>query len=39
LVRSNRLQEALADFNELLSGNPQNRDAQAELRALKSKMG
>ncbi len=39
LARSNRLPEALADFNELLSGNPQNRDAQAELRQLKSKMG
>ena len=39
LARSNRLPEALADFNELLAGNPQNRDAQAELRQLKSKIG
>jgi Flp pilus assembly protein TadD len=38
LVRSNQPQEALADFNELLAGNPQNRDAQAEVRNLK-KMG
>ena len=37
-ARSNRLQEALADFNELLAGNPQNRDAQAELRAVQSKI-
>jgi hypothetical protein len=39
LARTNRFQEALADLNELLAGNPQNRDAQAELRALKLKMG
>jgi len=37
LSRTNRYQEALADFNELLAGNPQNRDAQAEVRHLKSK--
>jgi hypothetical protein len=39
LARTNRFQEALADLNELLAGNPQNRDAQAELRTLKAKMG
>jgi tetratricopeptide (TPR) repeat protein len=37
LSRTNRFQEALADFNELLAANPQNRDAQAEVRHLKSK--
>ena len=36
-VRSNRAKEAAADFNELLAGNPNNRDAQAELRAIKAK--
>lgn len=35
--RTNRFQEALVDFNELLASNPQNRDAQAEVRHLKSK--
>lgn len=35
--RTNRYQEALADFNELLAANPQHRDAQAEVRHLKSK--
>jgi tetratricopeptide (TPR) repeat protein len=38
LARANRNAEALADFNELLASNPQHRDAQAELRQLKSKM-
>lgn len=38
LVRTNRLQEALADFNELLGSNPQHREAQAELRQLKTRM-
>ena len=38
LARSNRLQEARADFDEVLAGNPQNREAQAELRALDTKM-
>jgi tetratricopeptide (TPR) repeat protein len=38
LVRTNRLQEALADFNELLRSNPQHREAQAELRQLKTRM-
>jgi hypothetical protein len=37
LSRTNRYQEALADFNELLAANPQHRDAQAEVRHLKSK--
>ena len=37
LSRTNRYQEALADFNELLASNPQHRDAQAEVRHLKSK--
>jgi hypothetical protein len=35
--RTNRVQEALVDFNEVLATNPQNRDAQAELRHLKSR--
>jgi cytochrome c-type biogenesis protein CcmH/NrfG len=35
--RTNRYQEALVDFNELLASNPQHRDAQAEVRHLKSK--
>jgi hypothetical protein len=35
--RMNRVQEALGDLNEVLASNPQNRDAQAELRNLKSK--
>lgn len=37
LSRTNRYQEALADFNELLAANPQHRDAQAEVRHIKSK--
>ena len=37
LSRTNRYQEALVDFNELLAANPQHRDAQAEVRHLKSK--
>jgi hypothetical protein len=36
-ARVNRVQEALVDLNELLASNPQHRDAQAELRNLKSK--
>jgi hypothetical protein len=36
-ARTNRPSEALADFNELLSSNPQHRDALAEVRQLKSK--
>ena len=39
LVRSNRLQEAVLDFTELLAGNPHHREAQAELRAVKQKLG
>ena len=38
LARTHRFQEALADFNELLAGNPQHREAANELRGLKSKM-
>ncbi len=38
-VRVNRFEEAVADFSELLAGNPQHREAQAELRAIKSRMG
>ena len=37
LVRTNRLPEALNDFNELLSTNPHHREAQAEVRELKAK--
>lgn len=37
-ARTNRHHEALADFNELLGSNPQHREAQAEVRQLKSKM-
>ena len=38
LVRTNRLPEALNDFNELLSANPHHREAQAEVRQLKAKV-
>lgn len=38
-VRKNSFEEALADFNELLGANPQHREAAAEVRQLKSKMG
>jgi tetratricopeptide (TPR) repeat protein len=38
-ARTNRLHEALADFNEVLSSNPQNRDAANEARLIKSKLG
>jgi hypothetical protein len=38
LVRTNRLPEALNDFNELLSANPHHRDAQEEVRQLTAKM-
>jgi Flp pilus assembly protein TadD len=38
LVRTNRLPEALNDFNELLSANPHHREAQAEVRELKAKV-
>jgi tetratricopeptide (TPR) repeat protein len=38
LVRTNRLPEALNDFNELLSANPNHLDAQNEARQLKAKM-
>jgi hypothetical protein len=39
LVRTNRLHDALNDFNELLATNPHHREAASELRALKQKMG
>lgn len=39
LVRTNRLPDALNDFNELLSANPHHREAQNELRQLKAKLG
>jgi tetratricopeptide (TPR) repeat protein len=38
LIRTNRLPEALHDFNELLSANPHHREAQNEARQLKSKL-
>jgi tetratricopeptide (TPR) repeat protein len=38
-ARGNYFREAEADFNELLAGNPHHRDAQAELRAIKNKLG
>jgi len=37
-ARMNHFEEAVADFDELLTTNPQNREAQAELRAIKSKI-
>lgn len=39
LARTNRLHEAYADFNELLSANPQHREAAHEARALKAILG
>ena len=36
LARTNRIKEALADFNELLAGNPGHREAAAEARRLKT---
>jgi hypothetical protein len=39
LVRTNRLHDALTDFNELLATNPQHREAATELRTLKQRMG
>lgn len=38
LVRMNRFPEALIDFNELLAANPQHREAQNEVRQLKTKV-
>lgn len=38
LVRTNRLPEALHDFSELLSSNPNHREAQLEVRQLKAKL-
>ncbi|MBX3189304.1 MAG: hypothetical protein KF819_19930 [Labilithrix sp.] len=37
-ARTDRFQEAMADFTELLGGNPQHREAANEVRLLKSKM-
>ena len=39
LVRSHRLQEAMTDFSELLSINPQHGEAAAELRMVKQRLG
>jgi Flp pilus assembly protein TadD len=39
LVRTNRLHDALNDFNELLATNPHHREAASELRLLKTRMG
>lgn len=39
LVRTNRLHDALNDFNELLATNPHHREAANELRTLKQRMG
>jgi cytochrome c-type biogenesis protein CcmH/NrfG len=38
-ARTSRLQEALKDLMELAAANPQNRDAQNELRLVKSRLG
>lgn len=38
LVQTNRLHEALNDFNELLSANPHHREAQDEARQLKGRV-
>lgn len=38
LVKTNRFPEALNDFNELLSSNPNHREAQNEVRQLKTKV-
>jgi tetratricopeptide (TPR) repeat protein len=38
LVQTNRLPEAMNDFNELLSANPHHREAQTEAQQLKSKL-
>ncbi len=38
-VRTNRFREALRDFHELLSANPQNKEASSELRLLKQRHG
>lgn len=39
LVRTNRLHDALNDFNELVATNPHHREAATELRNLKQRMG
>ena len=38
LVQTNRLHEALNDFNELLSANPHHREAEDEARQLKGRV-
>ncbi|HVH47022.1 MAG TPA: hypothetical protein VM925_31980 [Labilithrix sp.] len=38
LVRTNRLPEALNDFNELIAANPDHREAQLEVDQLKAKL-
>lgn len=38
LVKTNRLHEALADFNELLSTNPHHREAASEAQKLKGRL-
>jgi hypothetical protein len=38
LVRKNRLPEALNDFEELLSANPQHQEAQSEAQQLRAKI-
>lgn len=38
LARTNRVQEALVDLEELLGSNPQHREAQAEVRQLRTKI-
>jgi cytochrome c-type biogenesis protein CcmH/NrfG len=38
LVKKNRLPEALNDFTELLSANPNHQEAQAEVRELQTKL-
>jgi hypothetical protein len=38
LVKTNRLPEALNDFNELLAANPNHREAQNEARLLKERL-
>ncbi len=38
LVQTNRLHEAMNDFNELLSANPHHREAQAAAQELKAKL-
>ena len=39
LIRTNRLPEALHDLDELLSANPNHREAQTEARQLRARIG